>query len=50
MKSAVNPVYSEKDVVIRYKGVELYWRAAGEIVKKGIWLLDTNNKGEIMSI
>jgi len=43
-------VYTEEDVVIRYKGVELYWRAAGEIVKKGIWLLDTNNKGEIMSI
>jgi len=47
MKSAVNPVYTEKDVVIRYKGVELYWRAAGGIVKKGIWAPD---KGSIVSI
>jgi len=33
MKSAVSPVYSEKGVVIRYKAVELYWRAVGGIVK-----------------
>jgi hypothetical protein len=36
MKSAVCPVYSEKDFVIKYKAVELYRRAACEIVKKGI--------------
>jgi len=49
MKTALNPVYSEKNVEIKYLEVQLLWKPAGRVVKFVIIIHPTRGKMILMS-